>query len=523
MFNISKIKYSIMHNIAVNLLAKKVQYQDKEKLLKQVKYHDMDKVLNYLIGSVKNAHNLHVLNSSHHLESNNEKTELDLCEMVLDWESARYTKKDKPLNAHQTLEKYYSKYKKEILPILDELKLEDTKYIDKEVLNYLNNLDLSIEMILDIVIDYINYLKNNNIKLYFSLDEIVLKIYQSLSVEEQLYFKNHINIDNLLKRKKKIRIGLFTHKNPDYDALCSTLTIANYISKLTNNEDIEVVPVIEPVYILKNLKNKLKIYSLQELNDKNIDYAILCDVNEKDRIYGLDLLESVSIDKRYIIDHHDKNREEVECYSSNKIILPQYSSTSEIIGDLFKKNKIILSYEDACNLYFGIASDSFEFQRNLSNNLIEVVKYLNLSNTVKREILYTMNDMTELQKELKFKIKEYYNDGNFKILTLLLPNDYGDIMQYLNHREFNNLTLPNNDILATFFIIGSDKNYTVKMKKDKNCCIDLLSFAINNNGGGHQCCCVARFNNICFENVIKKIFNEINYFKKSLRKKKNSL
>ena len=523
MFNISKIKYSIMHNIAVNLLARKVQYQDKEKLLKQVKYHDMDKVLNYLIGSVKNAHNLHVLNSSHHLESNNEKTELDLCEMVLGWESARYTKKDKPLNAYQTLEKYYSKYKKEILPILDKLKLEDTEHIDKEVLNYLNNLDLSIEKILDIVIDYINYLKNNNIKLYFSLDEIVLKIYQSLSVEEQLYFKNHINIDNLLKRKKKIRIGLFTHKNPDYDALCSTLTIANYISKLTNDEDIEVIPVIEPVYILKNLKNKLKIYSLQELNNKNIDYAILCDVNEEDRIYGLDLLESVSIDKRYIIDHHDKNREEVECYSSNKIILPQYSSTSEIVAEILLRNGIIVPEEMEYNLYYGIASDTFGFERSVTENTKLIVELLNLSNQVRENILTEMDKMTEEQIRLYNKVKEYYLDGEFKIFTLLEPIEYGDITKYLKHKEFDKLTGPTKENPVTCFIIGCGNNYFIKLKKNPEYNLDILKIAENCNGGGHENRCAGRFFNTDFKTVFEKVLYEYDKLnlknKQKLRKK----
>ena len=40
--------------------------------------------------------------------------------MALDWESARYTKEDKPLNAYDTLYKYYPELEKQILPILKE-------------------------------------------------------------------------------------------------------------------------------------------------------------------------------------------------------------------------------------------------------------------------------------------------------------------------------------------------------------------------------------------------------------------
>ena len=38
--------------------------------------------------------------------------------MVLDWESARYTKPDKPLNAYDTLYKYYPEMKEKIRDVM---------------------------------------------------------------------------------------------------------------------------------------------------------------------------------------------------------------------------------------------------------------------------------------------------------------------------------------------------------------------------------------------------------------------
>lgn len=49
--------------------------------------------------------------------------EIDWVEAVIDWECARITKPDKPLNARQTLEKYYPQYKEFVEPILKELDL----------------------------------------------------------------------------------------------------------------------------------------------------------------------------------------------------------------------------------------------------------------------------------------------------------------------------------------------------------------------------------------------------------------
>ena len=41
----------------------------------------------------------------------------------IDWECARYTKPDKPLNARETLKKIYPEVTDEMLPVLEELGL----------------------------------------------------------------------------------------------------------------------------------------------------------------------------------------------------------------------------------------------------------------------------------------------------------------------------------------------------------------------------------------------------------------
>ncbi len=52
--------------------------------------------------------------------------------MALDWESARYTKEDKPLNAYDTLCKYYPELEKQILPILKEWGIAQKQYAKRK-------------------------------------------------------------------------------------------------------------------------------------------------------------------------------------------------------------------------------------------------------------------------------------------------------------------------------------------------------------------------------------------------------
>lgn len=58
------------------------------------------------------------------LQKRRAKTYDDFVQMVIDWECARFTKPDKPLNAYDTLYKFYPHLEKKILPILKKFNLD---------------------------------------------------------------------------------------------------------------------------------------------------------------------------------------------------------------------------------------------------------------------------------------------------------------------------------------------------------------------------------------------------------------
>ena len=134
MKNFEHIKYTFKHRKIVMLLAEKY-FGNNQELLDQVKAHDLDKMYMYLFYDKKDASNIHRDKTVHH-ENELEKTELDYIEMVLDWESARYTKPDKPLNAYDTLYKYYTEEEENILPILKEMKIDKPNLpMDEDILD----------------------------------------------------------------------------------------------------------------------------------------------------------------------------------------------------------------------------------------------------------------------------------------------------------------------------------------------------------------------------------------------------
>ncbi len=69
--------------------------------------HDLDKLIMYIIGVPKEtAHNIHVATAPHHIQNNHIKYAKGA---VIDWESAHYTKPDKPLTAREYYEKFCPK------------------------------------------------------------------------------------------------------------------------------------------------------------------------------------------------------------------------------------------------------------------------------------------------------------------------------------------------------------------------------------------------------------------------------
>lgn len=109
------IKYTIKHKIAFIKLEKKLLGKNSIRGY----LHDGEKILLYLILGKSISHKIHRSISRHHLK--NIKTRDDKIQMLIDWESARFTKPDKPLTARQYMYKACPELADELLPLMKEL------------------------------------------------------------------------------------------------------------------------------------------------------------------------------------------------------------------------------------------------------------------------------------------------------------------------------------------------------------------------------------------------------------------
>lgn len=111
--NKGRIKYSKEHRKAFRIIEKQLLGYNTVRSL----FHDLDKIILYNFFEYKTVHDFHTNHMKHH--SKKAKSQTDFIQMVIDWECARFTKPDKPLNARETLYKFYPELEDNVIPILE--------------------------------------------------------------------------------------------------------------------------------------------------------------------------------------------------------------------------------------------------------------------------------------------------------------------------------------------------------------------------------------------------------------------
>lgn len=157
--NIDYMEYTYYHRIAIAQLFDEIatypifdSIVEKLDLANNIKQHDIDKLLMYLFFCKKTASKIHRTINAHHI-NDIQKCNIDLLEMILDWECAYLTKDDKKLNAYDTL-MLHLEYSNSILPLLKQLNMassydvrEKYHHIVKDVKTTPFNMDIVLHEI----------------------------------------------------------------------------------------------------------------------------------------------------------------------------------------------------------------------------------------------------------------------------------------------------------------------------------------------------------------------------------------
>ena len=291
---------------------------------------------------------------------------------------------------------------------------------------------------------------------------------------------------------KSENILLHCHPYLDPDSIGSVLAMTKFLKSLNK----KVYPIIgdssypESLKILPNyqlIKNK----KYSDIDPKAFDLFIILDSSSKNQISQLTKVKFPKNMKTIVIDHHITNNH----YGNINLIIPEYSSTSEIVYDLLKIWKFNIDKDTAICLFLGIYGDTggFKFQNTSSHTLISAGELAKINPNFHRFIFDIENHKTP--KEIEYigialsSLKKYLSDN-----VVMAEVDYETLKKYNISKEDTQQEIGSIIKSVVGWNIGInfvevERNIIIvsfRTRDPEKYDVSILAKSIGSNGGGHK-------------------------------------
>ncbi len=299
--------------------------------------------------------------------------------------------------------------------------------------------------------------------------------------------------------RKAKKIALFTHINPDCDALGSTFGLYYALKQLNKKVDIyskDPFTVVEKVLFDESVIKKTLCRT------KDYDIFVACDVPSYFRLgeYEKTFRENSNF---IVIDHHQN----AGLSGIHNYIDPARSSCCELMLDIIKALKVKVTKEIASCLYVGLSSDTTSFVNSNTNSksfqtASQLINY-GADVCALNETLYH----TRTRKSIDFK---RYLWNNFKIkgdcAYCIMP--YSELSQLKGKKSdcdgYSTSLISIQGINYSFSIVEEKEGYfSVSMRSKIG--YDVRSKAEMLGGGGHLCAAGVKFKASNIEDAKNKV------------------
>lgn len=279
------------------------------------------------------------------------------------------------------------------------------------------------------------------------------------------------------------RFLISTHVNPDPDALCSELALADALRALGKTVTIVNHQAVPRRFMFlpgaKSIKNFWKNRSV------SYDVAIIVDCGELDRIGKVtELLRKDA--KTVNIDHHVTN----DRFGHLNLVQQNASSTCEVLYELFCKGRFKINDRMAVNLYVGIMTDtgSFRYENTTARThaiTAELMKHKVSAPDLYRHLYETISfkDLKEFTAVVN-RFDDYYNKkvACVELRKKVLAKFSGDFD--LRDTIFKFLrTIKGVEVFVILTEIGRSKT-RVNLRSSRS--FDVAKLAAHFGGGGHR-------------------------------------
>ncbi len=288
-------------------------------------------------------------------------------------------------------------------------------------------------------------------------------------------------LQDIAKALKKLNtIAIFTHTNPDGDALGSSFALKAILESVGKRAVVILEKEMPKRYMFLN-----DGYSLFE-KPEMFDGAIALDSGSANRLGTLKDLY-LSMQQRLVLDHHYADIPYGDVYYSD----PESAACVELVYALSKEICDKLPAKALVPLYTGLSTDTGQFKySNVTSNTMIMAAELLAAGLDHRPITRALYDTVTLNK-LKFtgalaeKIGLYNNET---IAVLYCPDSFLESYHLTNEEveELPNTVLSIESVLVSVIIKDKDeKTLKVSLRCKEN--IDMAVLASMFGGGGHKC------------------------------------
>lgn len=284
------------------------------------------------------------------------------------------------------------------------------------------------------------------------------------------------------------KIALITHKGADVDALASAAVLYQFLKKENS------VQIIIPEHINQSAKKIAKEFNIQfKINSslQKYDTLILLELNSWKMLGSMAKEVKAFPKKIFVLDHHSKTNDKI-ALPKNTFIEEKAVSLTELIFNLFKKQKIPLTKEQHALLATGLISDTAHFLHantesfTLMSNLL---KHSNYSYEELLQLLFIEKDFSEKIAKLKAARRvRIFKLGNFVAATSEVGAFEADVAQTFVKIGADLAFVASRIEKTPSVIISSRASYAIQNKAGFDLSKDVmfhLEESFEGEGGGH--------------------------------------
>jgi len=300
-------------------------------------------------------------------------------------------------------------------------------------------------------------------------------------------------VDSLYQlMRQPSRVVIVTHKNPDGDALGSTLALAGVLQKLLHSVTVVLPNDFPPIFNFLPGVDKAIIGEMNPAEAmtafEKADIIFCLDFNSLDRIdrFGLDVMASNAV--KILIDHHI----DPEPFADHIFSNTEASSTAEMVYDFLVANSLekYIDIQIAEAIYTGILMDTGSFRYATNPHVFEIaaaLKRLGMDDYMLQIRLF--NSMTEKQLKLL---------GHCLANRMELMGEYQTGIIWLDKDDYKNWSIGRGDTegIVNYILMVRNMKMAVFVSEQQN--VTKLSFRSKGNinvqeichtyfnGGGHR-------------------------------------